>query len=453
MRRDGESVFEYLERIPEFAKVKSSLAKCREFLGLLGNPDREFQIFHVAGTNGKGSVCAFLTSMLCEAGICCAAFTSPHLEDIRERFQIRGEMISEEAFMEAFDVVYQAVLKWTGAGNPHPTYFEFLFYMALAAFRRLGASVLVLETGMGGLRDVTNVIEKPLACVITSISIDHTAYLGDTIESIAGHKAGIIKPQVPVVFDDSCPEASRVIKERAAVCESRAVPVAGIPCRLVYENEEACLAFETSYQGEPICPRVSFPAPYQAVNAVLAVRAMEVSGLPLDRDCVLGGLSRAKWPARMEQILPRVYLDGAHNVGGVSAFLSAACLLKERMCPQRVWLMFAVSGDKEYRNMLQEIMERLAPDICLLSGMQSKRALSPAQLLEEVSGLSQNVELMRFEHTAEALDLLLAEMGADDMAFIVGSLYLAGEVRLAAIRRGTENGTADHKDNGGGDKT
>ena len=444
MRQDGESAFGYLERIPEFAREKSPLAHCREFLGLLGNPDRGFQIFHVAGTNGKGSVCAFLTSMLCEAGVRCASFTSPHLADIRERFLLEGDMISEKDFTDAFEVVYQAVLQWTADGKSHPTYFEFLFYMALVAFRKLGASVLILETGMGGLRDVTNVVERPLACVITSISIDHTAYLGETVEAIARHKAGIIKPGVPVVFDDTCPQASGVITEQAAACKSRAVPVAGIPCELILENGRICLTLETSYRGERICPILSFPAPYQAVNAVLAVRAVEASGLPIGQGCVLRGLFGARWPARMEQVLPRVYLDGAHNVGGISAFLSAACLLKERMNPKRVWLMFAVSGDKEYRDMLREIMERLAPDICLLSGMHSKRALSSEELLKEVSGFSQTVELERFEYTAQALDILLTRMDADDMAFIVGSLYLAGEVRQAVLRHGTKGTVGTH---------
>ena len=143
---------------------------------------------------------------------------------------------------------------------------------------------------MGGLRDVTNVVERPLACVITSISIDHTAYLGETVEAIARHKAGIIKPGVPVVFDDTCPQASGVITEQAAACKSRAVPVAGIPCELILENGRICLTLETSYRGERICPILSFPAPYQAVNAVLAVRAVEASGLPIGQDCVLRGL-------------------------------------------------------------------------------------------------------------------------------------------------------------------
>ena len=193
-----QEVWDQIEAIPGYARKKSSLLKVREFLGLLGEPDREFQVIHVAGTNGKGSVCAFLTSMIREAKIPCGTFVSPHLVDIRERFLINGEIVPEPEFIRAFLEVQHACEIWERRGEPHPTYFEFLFYMGLCIFRNAGVRVLVLETGMGGTYDVTNVVEDPLVSVITSISIDHTAFLGATIPEIAAHKAGIIKPGLPV---------------------------------------------------------------------------------------------------------------------------------------------------------------------------------------------------------------------------------------------------------------
>lgn len=191
----------------------------------LENRDREFQVIHVAGTNGKGSVCAFLTSMIREAKIPCGTFVSPHLVDIRERFLINGEIVPEPDFIRAFLEVQHACRIWEKRGEPHPTYFEFLFYMGLCIFRNAGVRVLVLETGMGGTYDVTNVVEDPLVSVITSISIDHTAFLGSTIPEIAAHKAGIIKSRRPVVYDDSSPEAAAVIFAKAKEMKSEGFPV------------------------------------------------------------------------------------------------------------------------------------------------------------------------------------------------------------------------------------
>ena len=220
-----QEAWDQIEAIPGYARKKSSLLKVREFLGLLGEPNREFQVIHVAGTNGKGSVCAFLTSMIREAKIPCGTFVSPHLVDIRERFLINGEIVPEPEFIRAFLEVQHACEIWERRGEPHPTYFEFLFYMGLCIFRNAGVRVLVLETGMGGTYDVTNVVENPLVSVITSISIDHTAFLGSTIPEIAAHKAGIIKSRRPVVYDDSSSEAAAVIFAKAKEMKSEGFPV------------------------------------------------------------------------------------------------------------------------------------------------------------------------------------------------------------------------------------
>ena len=319
-REQKETAEQYLERIPSFAKKKSGMEDVRAFLELLGSPDRGMKIFHVAGTNGKGSVCAFLSSALKEAGLCCGAFTSPHLSDIRERFLIQGEMVSREAFDQAFETVYGAAGQWTAQGKPHPTYFEFLFYMGMVLFSRAGTEVLVLETGMGGLYDVTNVVERPLVSVITSVSIDHTAFLGHTAGEIAVHKAGIIKPGCPAVYDDSCPEAEAVILEMAEKKGSPAFPVGCVPFRLEGET----LVFQWDYLGKTEEFTVGFSAPYQAENAALAVTALSVSGLGIPAEAVRRGLRSARWPARMERLLPGVYLDGAHNEDGIRAFLEAA---------------------------------------------------------------------------------------------------------------------------------
>lgn len=425
-RREEETAEEYLERIPSFAREKSDLRTVREFLGLLGNPDRGMEIIHVAGTNGKGSVCAFLTAILREAGIFVGTFTSPHLVDIKERFSINGRMISEEQFASAFGAVEEAVRKWMQKGGLHPTYFEFLFYMGLFLFKEAKVRVLILETGMGGLKDVTNVIEHPLVSVISSISVEHTAFLGNTIPKIAAHKAGIIKRGCPVVYDSSVKDAETVIVNTAREKESPWFPVGNIP--FFYENER--LLAELEYLGSTAGYQVPFPAPYQAENAALAVKAIEVSGFKLDREIVAEGLKRTVWPARMEQILPGIYLDGAHNEDGIRAFLTAACLLKKERKPDKTWILFSVSSDKEYERMLKEIGERLQPDICLLSGMESGRALLTDMLFGAADkAMGSGTEIHCFDTMDGALDRMLTAKGSNDLVFITGSLYLAGEVK------------------------
>lgn len=424
--RKEKTAEEYLEKIPSFAREKSDLRTVREFLGLLGNPDRAMKIIHVAGTNGKGSVCAFLTSILREAKVPVGTFTSPHLTDIKERFSINGRMISEEDFVSAFETVKEAVRFWMQKGGLHPTYFEFLFYMGLCLFKKAGAEVLILETGMGGLKDVTNVIEHPLVSVITSISVEHTAFLGNTIPEIAAHKAGIIKRGCPVVYDSSVKDAEKVIVNTAREKESSWFPVGNIP--FFYENEGLLAKLE--YLGSITEFRVPFPAPYQAENAALAVKAAEVSGFGIDRKIVEEGLKRTVWPARMERILPGIYLDGAHNEDGIRAFLTAACLLKKERKPDRTWILFSVSSDKEYERMLKAIGERLKPDICLLSGMESGRALLADVLFTAADNvMGPGAKICCFDTVDGALEWMLTAKGSNDLVFITGSLYLAGEVK------------------------
>ena len=437
-----QEAWDQIEAIPGYARKKSSLLKVREFLGLLGDPDREFQVIHVAGTNGKGSVCAFLTSMIREAGIPCGTFVSPHLVDIRERFLLDGDMVSAQEFIKAFLEVQHTCEAWTESGELHPTYFEFLFYMGLCIFRNAGVRVLVLETGMGGTYDVTNVVEDPLVSAITSISIDHTAFLGSTIPEIAAHKAGTIKPGRPVVYDGSSPEAAAVIAAKAKEMGSQEFPVMpdkvrrGIRPRPVKTLDPGTAGHQEMsffYRGEEVMLEIPFAAPYQLMNAALAVRALDVSGLSVTPEQMSEGVKKAKWPARMEEISTGVYLDGAHNEDGIRAFLDAACRLKELRKPDHVRILFAVSADKDHHRMLGEIAERLRPDLWILSKMESHRTLSIKDLEAEAEELraeyGEKTECRVSQDVKHALKELLSLHGERDLTFIAGSLYLAGEVK------------------------
>lgn len=431
-----QDAWDQIEAIPGYAKKKSTRLKVREFLGLLGNPDETFAVIHVAGTNGKGSVCAFLTSMLLEAGIHCGTFVSPHLTDIRERFLIDGTMVSESLFTEAFCEVKDACKAWMQAGNPHPTYFEFLFYMGMVMFRNAKVKVLVLETGMGGTHDVTNVAEAPLVSVITSISIDHTAFLGSTIPEIAAHKAGIIKEGRPVIFDGSSPEAACVIRKQA---EKMQAPCFAVMPEEVYRekdqvSEENGELLFFPYRGKNDSFTIMSAAPYQKMNAALAIRALDVSKLPVTASQAAAGILKMKWPARMEEIMPGVFLDGAHNEDGIHAFLDAACRLKDRRIPRHVRLLFAVSSDKDYQTMLSEIADRLHPDLCMLSKMESHRTLSMDGLRAAKEALQKNDHEKKTEYLVSpdvksAVNSLLSLHQPDDLTLIAGSLYLAGEVK------------------------
>ena len=208
-----EEAAAYIEEIPKFT-TKNKLEHTRKCLDLLGSPDKKRKIIHVAGTNGKGSVCAFLSTMLEEGVYKCGLFTSPHLVKMNERIVLNGKQISDEDFCEVFEETMQAVRRMQDAGLEHPTFFEFLFAMAMKAYDRAGMEYIVLETGLGGRLDATSSVE-PVACVITSIGLDHMEYLGDTVEQIAGEKAGIIRPEVPVFFAQTAPGSDSVIEKTA----------------------------------------------------------------------------------------------------------------------------------------------------------------------------------------------------------------------------------------------
>lgn len=278
-----EDAREYLLRIPSFAREKHSLSQAEAFLRELDCP-LPGVVIHVAGTNGKGSVCAFLSSILRASGLHVGTFTSPHLTDIRERICLDGEMIEEEAFQRCFMQVQAAVEKMERGGFPHPTFFEYLFYMAAAFFRESRPDAVILEAGMGGLRDVTNVC-RPALTVLTSVSLDHMAYLGDTVEKIAAEKAGILKPGAPLVFDGNDPAAARVIREGAEQAKVPYFDVREEPLDVSWDGEYPVVTLP--FADGRVSARLPFPALYQVWNSALAVRAAEL----LWEDGRLGGIT------------------------------------------------------------------------------------------------------------------------------------------------------------------
>lgn len=397
---------EYLLEIPLWTRQKNSLGQVRDFLTELGSPDEGLSVIHVAGSNGKGSVCADLTAILTSAGYHVGTFVSPHLTDIRERFLIDGEMVTEEKFQAAFVQVDQVVRQMVLRGYCHPTFFEYLFLMAMVLFASEKPDYVVLETGLGGRLDTTNVIRHPLACVITSISLEHTQYLGETIREIAGEKAGIIKNRSPVIFDDNQPEASQVIMAVAAQMDAPFYPVGD----------------EERYQ------EAEFAAPYQAMNAALAVKVLQVLAVHgVDKKICKDALSHVKWQGRMEQAGEDIWLDGAHNPGGIQAFLQGAKELQKKSA-KNIHLLFAAVADKDYNEMVKLLTDGLHPARVTVARLDSDRSIGLDTLIESFryAGCSQ---VEGYPDTRAALEAALSFKTRRDRLFIVGSLYLIGEMK------------------------
>ena len=320
-----EEAVAYIEETPKFT-TKNKLEHTKECLRRLGSPEERFKVIHVAGTNGKGSTCAFLTSILREAGYSCGLFTSPHLVVINERFQINEKNIDDDTFLHAFEKVKKLADELVAEGSYHPTYFEFLFLMGMVIFADAGVDYVVLETGLGGKLDATTAVEHPLACVITSISFDHMQYLGNTITAIAGEKAGIIVPGVPVIYDGNDAEAAKVISERAQELGSPYYEVKREDAVILRNTMSGIdFSFKNEYYGNTTFS-IPFIAKYQVMNSMLALKTIEVmkNHISVSEDAVCRGVRETRWQGRMETVLPGVIVDGAHNEDGVEKFVETA---------------------------------------------------------------------------------------------------------------------------------
>ena len=426
---------DYIETIPKFT-VKHPPEHTRELLSRLGNPQEGMKIIHVAGTNGKGSVCAYLNAMLLFGGKKTGLFTSPHLVRINERFQINGEDVSDEEFLDAFLKVEKAAKEYEAEGEGHPSYFETLFLMGMLIFKKAGVEYLVMETGLGGRLDATNVVEKPLACIITSISRDHTEYLGDTLEAIAGEKAGIIKKGVPVIYDASQAGPADVIAAKAKEMGSPAWPMEPSFYEMKTQSREG-ITFTFAYPGgEKAELAIPYVAKYQMMNASLAFYTMHilraVHGIP--EEVLSEGLSKIKWPCRMEMAAPGVIIDGAHNEDGIAQFVSTAGYFAKE---NEITILFTAVADKRYHEMIGEICEGIHPSHVVATQIDGNRVV-PAEVLAEDFRKAGCADVCAEPDVGAAYEKALEKKGSG-MLFCVGSLYLAGEVKAYLAGRNGQN--------------
>lgn len=421
----------YIEETPKFT-TKNKLSHTKECLERLGHPEKKFKVIHVAGTNGKGSTCAFLTSVFREAGYSCGLFTSPHLVVINERFQINEKNIDDDTFLKAFEKVKTLADQLVAEGNYHPTYFEMLFLMGMVIFADAGVDYVMLETGLGGRLDATTAVEDPIACVITSISFDHMQYLGNTIAEIASEKAGIIVPGVPVIYDGNDPEAAQVIRRQAEDLGSPFYEVKKTDSQIL-RNTRAGIDFSVDNEYyENTVFSIPFIAGYQVMNASLVLKTAEVlrDKVDLPKEAVLKGLKETRWQGRMETILPGVIVDGAHNEDGVEKFVETAEHFQK---DHPLTLLFSAVDDKDYTDMIHTVLRRIRFRHVVVTQVGGYRKV-PSEQLAEIFRQEGCDSAESCEDVETAFKKALDLKGEDGMLFCVGSLYLVGEIK-AIIQR------------------
>ena len=420
-----EQAVEYLLDIPRFTKNKDN-NNLRRILDKLGSPDRSFKIVHVAGTNGKGSVCAFMNSILCQAGYKVGLFTSPHLVKINERIRINSENISDEEFLSAYEKSKTAVEQIINEGGEHPSFFEYILLVALTAFANAKVEYVILEVGLGGRLDATNIIEKPIVSIISSVSKDHMEILGENISDIAKEKAGIIKTGTPVVYWGECAQVSEVMEAAAKECGTKAICVKK-DCIKIESKTNKSIDFSL-FKGYDMyeCLSIPFVMEYQAWNASLVLCALAEVMPELEADTVRKGLMLTRWPGRMEEIAPRVYLDGAHNYDGVLQFKNyVGELVAEKNAG--VYILFTVVKEKEYYQMMDLIEEIEGVKGYLVAPIMSARATAVNELAGYLKMSGKPV--YTFESLEDAYNYGLELKGAEDYLFCVGSLYMVGEIK------------------------
>lgn len=364
--------------------IKLGLANVRRLLAALDHPERRGRFLHVAGTNGKGSVCAMMESVLRADGVRTGLYTSPHLVDFRERIRVNGEKISESDLAAGLTRIRGVVEGW----DPFPTFFEISTVLALAHFARAGCEAVVLETGLGGRLDATNAV-TPVVSVLTPIAMDHEKWLGDSLEKITAEKAGIIKPGIPVASAPQLPEAEAVIRA-AAAARGSALEFASGPL----ETESFTLA-----------------GGHQKDNAALAVRALELAGWKPSAEALRRGLGSVQWPGRFQIVRDRYVLDGAHNPHAATRLVQT---WREKFGAARATVIFGALGDKDARGMLQAL-EPIAEKFVFVP-VQSQRA-KPPESLPELTGRPSRV-------APSVREAIAAEQG---LILITGSLFLVGE--------------------------
>lgn len=427
-RQEAEN---YINNIPKFAD-KTGPENTEKLMAILGNPERKAKTVHVAGTNGKGSVSRMMSLFLREAGFKTGLFISPHLVRINERISVQGQDISDEDFGRIFDTVKDASDKLIKEGGAHPAYFEFLFAMGAVYFAECECDYVVYETGLGGRLDATNCI-KPCMTAITEIGMDHMQYLGDTIEKIAGEKAGIIKKGVPLVYFTGRVSANRVLEHTARVKGCPAFNACWTTIDVKEENKgKIDFSLDTRYYTYDNLVLNEAPR-YQTRNAATAVymfdRLFHEWDVSRKQEIIRKGLDQFKMDGRFQYLKENVILDGAHNEDAAQELIGSLRSRYTGFRSMKKKLLFAIASDKDYDKVINEMAFGIRPEKVYITELASGRRLDKSVAEKGFkAALGDKVKVSCYSSSREAYKEALGELSDDEILIVTGSLYLAGEL-------------------------
>ena len=401
--------------------IMPGLDRIRILLERLGSPEKDLRCIHVAGTNGKGTVCSFLASVLKEAGYKTGLYTSPYIVDFRERIRVDGEMISEKDLEEVTETV-KAEIEKLRSEDIIITEFEAVTAAAFLYYKNAGCDFVVLETGLGGRFDATNVIERPLASVIVSISLDHVNILGNTISEIAFEKCGIIKNGCPVVTNSAQQtDALSVIKEQSEIKNSKLI-VADVNAIKVID--ETIKGSEIAYQGRNVF--VPFPGNHQRENCITAITVIDLlkeQGIIISEKAIADGIRKTRNPARCEVVSenPLVILDGCHNEDSARALCS---VMEKHLKDKKITAIMGMMADKDIDKVLSMMMPYF--DKVYTVTPSNPRAMSREELCEKIK--KHGTSAVIFEIDENSINELIKSMNEDEVLIVCGSLYLCSDV-------------------------
>ncbi|MBE6811845.1 MAG: bifunctional folylpolyglutamate synthase/dihydrofolate synthase [Ruminococcaceae bacterium] len=400
--------------------VQPGLDRVCALSAFLGNPQKDLSFIHVAGTNGKGSTSTMLSEVFRAAGYTVGLYTSPYVLCFRERMQVNGKMISEDELSSLAATVKNAVVQ-CNENNIFPTEFEVVTAAAFAYFKQKNCDIVILEVGLGGRFDATNIIEHPECSVITSISFDHVGVLGDTLEKIAGEKAGIIKNGVPVVTSENQPEAVLSVIKDDAQAKNTAVHLAHGSLPVVSETLGGT---KVNWDGYELT--VPFAGAHMVENACLAIKTLTLCAEKwhISQRHIVDGIAAARIPARLERLCekPLIILDGSHNDGSTKAL---AEVLKKNLDGKKILALMGMMADKEVDKALSNLLPCFAHVLTVTPS--NPRAITTCELAEKIRTFGASAEAASsIDH---AIDTALERLGNFDALVICGSLYLAADVR------------------------
>ncbi|MBN7771912.1 bifunctional folylpolyglutamate synthase/dihydrofolate synthase [Clostridium aminobutyricum] len=419
-----------INKIKTFERFGSRLGleRMRILMELLGNPQKDLNVIHVAGTNGKGSVCRYLYEALSANDYKVGLYTSPFLEVFNERIEYNGALISDEELEQCTDHVLQKVQLMLEQGMDSPTEFEIVTAVAFVYFKKLQADYVVLEVGLGGIGDSTNIVENPLACVITSISYDHMDRLGDTIEKIAAEKAGIIKQGVPVIMNVTRREAAKVIARKAYETNAVLVDATKIKYKVFEQSMEGYTLDTRIFGTEYTDVQIRMIGEHQLSNVMTALITLELlrkqQKIKVERSRLYAGLKRAIQIGRFEVMEknPYIILDGAHNEDGAKALAET---VKSFLSDKKILMVIGMLEDKDYNKILDQFTQ--VTDCFVVTEPNNPRKLKTEILYKLLTERGQNCTVI--EDPAEAYQYAESIKEQYEVVLYAGSLYLVGQIR------------------------